>query len=612
MIDCANVFGEIHADGRTLVIIAQGELHQIQNAAGLLEDATALFTDSAKSLKVDGGLTTGLAWPTVVQLASIFRERWSAGPYLTEWVNEQLRRRTLQQQELWVPPPPGLTPRSYQVHAAAMIREVGGVLLWDDPGTGKTISTILGLVERAAQGHPVLPVIVVCPASVVDPWVEEAQKWAPFWRTIAWHGSPARRRRLMGTADIYVASYGTAVRDAPGQTDRDGKRIKSRPLMELGACAVVGDEMHMLKTQSSARSTAARRLAEAAVGRGGLFVGLSGTPITHNPGDAFPSLNALDPVAYPSRDRWVTRYCHFQRQDYGVKALGLAEAREGEFRNTLLGQSRRVAKADVASELPPKVHVQRYVDIPEPWRTAYDRMAEDMLTELPDSGELEVMSVLSQLTRLSQLASSAANVEHTTEHVFDHDLGLWVDRPHVNVTLKRPCWKADELMEVMAERPGRPVVCFAGNPGSRQLVDLAADMARERGYRVGMIVGGQSKTERTANRQAFQAGQLDLICVTTGAGGVGITLTRSDCAVFLARPFSLVEATQAEDRLHRIGAEGHESIEVIDIIARNAIDERVRNILKLRAGQLADFVKDPRIVAEILGGASVTPLRKAS
>jgi SNF2 family DNA or RNA helicase len=117
--------------------------------------------------------------------------------------------------------------------------------------------------------------------------------------------------------------------------------------------------------------------------------------------------------------------------------------------------------------------------------------------------------------------------------------------------------------------------------------------------------------ERTSYREAFQRGELDLICVTTGAGGVGITLTRSDCAVFLQRPWSLVEATQSEDRLHRIGA-GHDSIDVIDVIAKNTIDSRVRQVLKTRAGQLSDFVKDPRIVAEILGGASVTKLRKVA
>jgi hypothetical protein len=49
---------------------------------------------------------------------------------------------------------------------------------------------------------------------------------------------------------------------------------------------------------------------------------------------------------------------------------------------------------------------------------------------------------------------------------------------------------------------------------------------------------------------------------------------------------------------------------VIDIVARKTIDSRVRQILKERAGQLSDLVQDPRVVAELLGGAGVRDLRK--
>lgn len=48
----------------------------------------------------------------------------------------------------------------------------------------------------------------------------------------------------------------------------------------------------------------------------------------------------------------------------------------------------------------------------------------------------------------------------------------------------------------------------------------------------------------------------------------------------------------------------------IDVVARKTIDTRVRTILKERAGQLSDLVQDPRIVAELLGGAGVRNLRK--
>ena len=98
----------------------------------------------------------------------------------------------------------------------------------------------------------------------------------------------------------------------------------------------------------------------------------------------------------------------------------------------------------------------------------------------------------------------------------------------------------------------------------------------------------------------------------TGAGGVGLTLTAARTVVFLQRPWSLVEASQAEDRCHRIGSEQHDSIEIIDVVAADTIDSRVRAVLTAKAGQLADLLQDPRIVTQLLGGLSTKDGRKAA
>lgn len=594
----ATVHGEISADGSTIVLIATGPIHDVADAARALK----LLTPLIKKTDPPGALQMPTSWASVIQLAETYGPNWQPGSHLQAWITDQLIRRaqppTTTQRELLATPPAGLIPRSYQIEAACLIRSIGSVLLFDEPGTGKTITAILGLVERNAAGFPVLPIVVVAPSSVVDSWVAEFQRWAPQWRTIAYRGNPEQRRKLIGTADVYVVSYGTARRDAATTNPR------TDPLIALSARTVVADETHMLKGLHTQQSRAVRRLAAKA----GVFLGLSGTPITHHPGDLWPALVCLAPGAWPSRERWIRRYCDVIPNDYGEPTvLGLNRHTEPEFRTALLGQHRRVAKADVLAELPPKIYSVRSVELPAAWRKAYDAMESDMLAELPDGSELSVMSVLAQLTRLAQLASAPADVSQTVSTVEEN--GLSVERVHTSVRLRAPSWKVDALLEVLDERPGEHAVAFAP---SRQLMRLAGDAATDAGYRVGYIVGGQTPKERTAAVEAFQAGELDLICATTGAGGVGLTLTAARTCVFLQRPWSLVEALQAEDRLHRIGAERHESIEVIDIIARNTIDTRVRAILRERAGQLADLVQDERIVMELLGGTKVRKLRKAS
>jgi hypothetical protein len=153
-----------------------------------------------------------------------------------------------------------------------------------------------------------------------------------------------KRRNLIGTADVYVTSYDVARIDAP--TGRKG------PLNQLAPQGVVIDECHYIKTPGAKRSVAVRRVARDAQ----VVIPMSGTPITHNTGDLTPTLEAMDAHAWPSGERFNTRYLLTDDgSGYTKKVLGLNTAMEPEFRACLEGQMRRVAKADVL-DLPDKVY----------------------------------------------------------------------------------------------------------------------------------------------------------------------------------------------------------------------------------------------------------------
>lgn len=595
------IYGEATSDMRSIILLAESDQRMTADADAEIGQAAALLqlmTPLIKPTEPAGALTLPLSWPAVVQLSASYGQAWRPGPVLAEWIAAQIEARTEQSGELVVKPPPGLVPRPYQVAAAKMIAQVGSALIFDDPGCGKTWVAVLGLVERAALGHPVLPVLVVCPNAVQDSWVEHFRKLAPRWRTVAWRGSPAKRRQLLGTADVYVASYGTARKDA------EDTNLRHNPLMALQACYIVADEVHRIAASGTSQSQAVRRIAKKATS----FIGLSGTPIRKDTDDIWPTLYCLDEGAYSSSERWKGRYCLTVPGDYSSRVIGLDPQRDPEFRLTLLGQYRRVSKADVLTELPPKVYSVRTVEIPAEHRKAYDRFEQTMLSDLPadvdgeGGGELSVMDALSQISHLISLASSACDPEITFTTELDKETGEWVEKRHVHLHPRDPSWKVDELLEILVERPGQQVIAAAP---SKRLIELAGRRAAEKGFRVGYVVGGQTAKARTAQIDAFQAGQLDLICVTTQAGGVGITLTAASTVVFLQRPWSLVDALQMEDRAHRIGSEIHECVEIVDIVASNTIETRIRSALKDKAGQLSDLVKDPRIVRELLGGNQV-------
>lgn len=592
--------GEIAADGRTVILFAVGP--QIEQIA----EGLRLLTPHLAPTKPPGGLQVPLSWTLCVQLAAQYPNVWRPGPRLQAWLLAQVQGRL---RLPWTDreieavrahmPDDAPEPYAYQWEGAWMLAGVGRGFLFDDPGTGKTLTALLALLWLRALGVlPIAgPILIVAPNSVQDSWVRAVHTWTNL-RAVAYRGTPKARGRLIGTADVYVTAYSLTRRDAEApRRYSDGSVLPGGPLWALDPSAVVVDECHGIKSRWTGQSKAVRGLGA----RAQVALLLSGTPITHTVKDLWPALATIEPAAFPSQERYGERYLTTVPGDYESVVLGLNEFREPEFRQVLLGQYRRLAKADVLSQLPPKVYSVREVELPAEWRKAYDQMELDMLATMPDTGEeLSVMGALAQLTRLCQLAGAAADTWTEFELQENKETGLAEEVEVTKVKLRAPSWKADELVAILDERPGQQVAVFAP---SRQLIDVAHEIVAKAGYRCAMVVGGQSAAERTAEVDAFQAGERSVAMLTTQAGGVGLTLTAASVVVFLQRPWSYVEASQAEDRCHRIGSEIHESIEVIDIVAKDTVDARVRSVLREKAGALAQLLEDPRIMTEVLGGA---------
>jgi SNF2 family DNA or RNA helicase len=381
----------------------------------------------------------------------------------------------------------------------------------------------------------------------------------------------------------------------------DTSRTKLPPLIDfLVPKTLILDEAHALCNVKTRQSVAARRCARVA----DYTFPMSGTPITHDVGGFWSALNVLDIRSFPDQERYQERYTDRWQREYGKPEVeGLSTANKQEFFTLMQGSMRRVSRADVNADLPPKTYQTRAVDIQSAHRKAYDEMRDDMIAHIPDTDEpLPVMTTLTQLQRLSQLASSACDVEIT--YVLDDKIGSPTFGEEVakyNVTMREPSWKIDALMELMDDNRGEPLICFSPHT---QLVKLAGARAEKQGYKVGYIVGGQSQSARTAIRKRFNNGDLDLLCANVTAGGVGLTLTGTDTIVFLERPWAYWQADQSQSRADDVM--NAKQVHIIDIVAKNTVESRVREALKSKAGSLAELVRDPRIVEELLGGQ---PLR---
>src|ERR1700722_16972910 len=399
------LYGEIH-DAKRIELTSNSEVYDRQD----IQDRLKFCTPDIKPDK-EGRVFAPLSWVSLTQIVHSFpdadRFSWCPGPQLSAWIFEEVIRRSCQGDLLG--PETARTPMPHQSAGAIAIGMNGRFLLADEPGAGKTATILMGLNELAARNRPAFPALVVCPAAVIDPWLEEIEKVYPDWRhkCFAYRG-PNRQRLLRTTVDgekpkLLVMSYETMRADV-GETGRKSA------LLDYNAKTLIGDEIHKCCNYTSKQSVRFRRLAKQVAN----VIGASGTPITKNAGNFWPILNGMYPDCYPSRDRYKGRYTLDKGQDYGCEIGGLDPAREPEFRLVMQGTMRRVAKADVAPDLPPKTYQTRWVDIPDKWRAAYNEMSEDMIAHLPDAEHttaLTAMSTLAKMMRLRQLASSACDVE---------------------------------------------------------------------------------------------------------------------------------------------------------------------------------------------------------
>lgn len=87
----------------------------------------------------------------------------------------------------------------------------------------------------------------------------------------------------------------------------------------------------------------------------------------------------------------------------------------------------------------------------------------------------------------------------------------------------------------------------------------------------------------------FQAGKFRILILNIIAGGVGITLTKAQNAIFFEVDVTPANNLQAEDRIHRIGQTG--TCNIYYLCAENSVDERVFKLLEYKTKQINKVMK---------------------
>lgn len=600
--------GEYDASTSTFAIAtAWNEKDLIQQVAGARWDAEGKIW------------RTPSTWTAAVQLRGVFGQALTLGQSLIDqvwriresWVDAAVRLRQQVEPDPWFTfeQHPGDHLYPYQEAGVQFALTAGSGIIADEMGTGKTITLIAFM--SALYSTSTLPALVICPNSVKFHWANALKRFAPHVKPFVLDGSLPKKRKTLKEARqspnavvivniesvrlfSRLAPYGSVrlkrCRECDPKFGDEGLStsrcdVHRKELNDFNFKLVILDEAHRVKDPKAQQTRAIWHVMHQDTVK--YRWGLTGTPIANHPGDLWSILHAVAPEEYPSKRKYLDRYALMAWNSFGgMDVVGIRPDTRDEFFKQLDPRFRRVLKAVVLPQLPPKIRSVRYVEMSTAQARMYREVEKGLVTRTPDGQLLVAPTQLAAHTRLLQLSSSSVKI---TKHDPD-DVTSW------EVTLVEPSPKVDALEEILDELgilsaayDGPPVLVAAEH---KQLINLAAKRLDKLGVRYALVTGDVSPYERQKALDALRERTIKVLMFTNKAGGVGMDMSASDTLINIQRSYSLVDERQKEDRNHRIGSEIHECVRIIDVVTRDSVEESQITTLHAKLERLEEITRD--------------------
>lgn len=430
----------------------------------------------------------------------------------------------------------------HQIEGIRQMARIGSFLLADEMGLGKSLEALTVAAIDFELGYA-KRVLVVCPATLKWNWMDEIDTFT-YFKGLVLDGTYTEREKQMEEFDtfeydILIINYEQAIR----HVDR---------LNLLSFDIIIWDEAHYLKNPQSKRTQASMKLVS---GRSFL---LTGSPLLNRVNELYIILHRISPTEFPSYRRFVNKYCVFggwkNKQIVGVKNKADLMAR---IESIMI----RRLKKDVL-DLPDKQYISIHVDLTPQQRELYDQVTEDLKMDVFDSPTpMEIENALTKFLRLKEICGTTK--KFTGE---DHST------------------KLDRAVEMAAEivQNGEPTVIFTQ---FRPVLACLEERFVKHNVKTFSLHGDVPQQMRTAVVKAWESyeaanGDRAVLIAGLQVSGVGLNMTAANKCIFVDKLFVPKLNEQAEDRLHRIGADKTKPIQIYEIICRKTIEQRIEQILR--------------------------------
>jgi SNF2 family DNA or RNA helicase len=402
-------------------------------------------------------------------------------------------------------------PYPYQIKGIAFLMPRHAALIADEMGLGKTAQVIIslrllfhcGLIRRA---------LVVCPKPLVINWTRELRLWAedvPF-QVIGGDTQARKASWFVSKCPLKLVNYELLTRDAAWVSDE-----------RLRFDVVVLDEAQRIKNKESKTAQVVRSIPRER------SWAMTGTPIENRTEDlvnifAFVDAGRIPPDTPAKQLPSLTCDCILRR-----------------------------VKEEVATDIPPKVIHDAYLELTPAQRAAYDLAEKEGVVRLNALGDtISVQHVFELVMRLKQICN------------FDPLTGQSA--------------KLEQLAADMAEvaESGRKAIVFS------QWVEPLEHIARVLEPFGPLLYHGKvAQAERQPILDRFKSDpSKHVILMSYGTGSVGLNLQFTNYVFLFDRWWNPAIEDQAINRAHRLGQK--ETVFVTRFISQGTIEGRIAEVLE--------------------------------
>ena len=445
---------------------------------------------------------------------------------------------------------------------------LGGCLA-DDMGLGKTIQ-VLGVLamrrrQQGKQGNKNKGSdLLVVPASLVDNWRLEIERFAPELKVLIAHPShipSAKLKKLpkkqVDAHDTVISTYGTVMRT---------EWMRSHAWQ-----SVILDEAQAIKNAAAKQTRAMKAL------HSEWRLALTGTPVENSLGDLWSIFDFLNPGLLGSAKAF-SRLCK-----------SMASGQHGGYaplRRLVQPYILRRLKSDksIIADLPDKTEVNAYCPLSKQQAALYKQSVDEMKTAIEVLSGIERRgTVLAFLMRFKQICN------HPSQ---------WLGDASYDLAQSGKLLRLRELCESIAARQDKVLVFTQFR---EMTAPLAAVLAEAFG-RGGLVLhGGTPVKKRQAIVQRFQEDErIPFMVLSLKAGGTGLNLTAASHVIHFDRWWNPAVENQATDRAFRIGQK--KNVLVHKFICRGTVEERIDELIASKQ-KLSD---------EILSGSAESAMTELS